>query len=583
MQKQVKIIGLSLTKDFGALKATSLFFDEENRLKIFKGEVGAGKTSLHKAMKLTTAGTKTLEDKNLYGDIDVVTQLLDGDKNIFVGCRTKSDGNSLDYFLYSLDENGKKINDVVLDGVKATPSSYLKSLQTELTWRLNEFTSENTTVVRQILLELYQEEMEEKGVIFEKSHPKYVGGIIDKIEKAKNKRNDLDAIRKTVGGIADDLRKKGVDFENRRVLKETVLAKKLVNDLVAEITILKSNPEVTKQSQLTELKLKGSNSNTALRNKNDSIKESNKIISSELEVYDSKLESINNSLQLAKDHLQNVVFDNEFFVQTLWDTEVIPSVKYPDKIDKKLSKEIQFNQQGSCISATEEEIKTFEDPEVISLLKNYAEAVNNYVLANSKPAEEVDTKEKESELKQAEKALKDIEDINSEVAAVNAFHDWSDQNSVVSNLKKDYFNKLNGIPTGVDGLFIAPEFIVNAEGEKVAKDDADIFLWYNGSYDPEYFSNPNKDLRKLASYSDTQKPMICLLIQRYLLSKKSKSLPYLWIDQVPIDLKTKALLDKMAEELGLYLFVNWTGDFEVNALKDGEILIENGEIFQKPE
>ena len=141
--------------------------------------------------------------------------------------------------------------------------------------------------------------------------------------------------------------------------------------------------------------------------------------------------------------------------------------------------------------------------------------------------------------------------------------------------------KLTEIETGVEGLFICPEY-VEENGEKIAKDN-DIYLMYDGSYDPEYFCNPSKEIRKLAAYSDTQKPMICLLIQKHLLSKKEKCLPYLWIDQVPIDNKTKALLDRMSEELGLWLFVNWTGDFDKSLLKDGEILIENGEIFEKDE
>ena len=102
---------------------------------------------------------------------------------------------------------------------------------------------------------------------------------------------------------------------------------------------------------------------------------------------------------------------------------------------------------------------------------------------------------------------------------------------------------------------------------------------YDGSYDTDYFHNPNKELRKLSAYSDTQKPMICLLIQSYLINKKGKSLPYLWIDKVPIDNKTRDLIEKMSEDLGLWLFVSWTGDFEKSNLKDGEMLIENGEIF----
>ena len=77
--------------------------------------------------------------------------------------------------------------------------------------------------------------------------------------------------------------------------------------------------------------------------------------------------------------------------------------------------------------------------------------------------------------------------------------------------------------------------------------------------------------------------MICLLIQNYLLSKKNKVLPYLWIDNIPIDKKTRNLLDKMSQELGLWLFVNWTGDFSAKTLENGEILLENGEVLQKAE
>ena len=106
---------------------------------------------------------------------------------------------------------------------------------------------------------------------------------------------------------------------------------------------------------------------------------------------------------------------------------------------------------------------------------------------------------------------------------------------------------------------------------------------YDGSYDKKYFNNLDGDLRKLSSYSGTQKPLICLLIQNYLLSKKNKVLPYLWIDNIPIDKKTRVLLDKMANELDLWLFVNWTGDFSAKTLENGEILLENGEILVKDE
>jgi hypothetical protein len=129
---------------------------------------------------------------------------------------------------------------------------------------------------------------------------------------------------------------------------------------------------------------------------------------------------------------------------------------------------------------------------------------------------------------------------------------------------------LASVDTGVEGLVIC-----------VDKEDSglSIYLTYDGSYDTEYFSNPNKEARKLSSYSGTQKPLICLLLQNYLLSKKPKALRYLFIDNVPIDNKTKKLLNKMGEELGLTIIVNITGDFSKESLESGEVLIEGGEVF----
>jgi len=39
------------------------------------------------------------------------------------------------------------------------------------------------------------------------------------------------------------------------------------------------------------------------------------------------------------------------------------------------------------------------------------------------------------------------------------------------------------------------------------------------------------------------------------------------------------LLNRMSVELNLWLFVSWTGDFDKTSLVDGELLIENGDVF----
>lgn len=562
MKKQVKIIGLSVNKDFGGLKATELTFDHNNRLTLVKGEVGSGKTTLNRALSLTTKGSKTLEDNNLYGEVDLTAQLLDGEHKVFVECKGK--GDKLVHTIYTVDKEGNKLKDVVIDGKKLTPANYLSSLQTSLTWRLDELTSENPTTQRNLLLELYQTELSDKGVIFDKKHPKYVGGIIDQIEKAKNDRNYADMKRKEVGGIADDLRAKGIPSDERRELRgESVLVAQ-INDLTAQITLAKTNISQQRESQLNALKAKGSEINGRLRDVNDGFKADNRrvdVLESEyntkIATQKSKVRDIENSLQELKIDATNIDLIKAKIVAS------VPEIEEPT--DKRI-KELQFNEKGQCTSNPQD-----FDETTAKLLTEYRETGIEYARISSLPLTAPDTTELEKQLTKAQTQLESLKTWNKEAVAINALHDWKDANEAVKDLQNDFYLKLTEIETGVPGLHIAPE---NNESQN-------IYLMYNGEYDTEYFHNPNKELRKLSAYSDTQKPLICLLIQNYLLQKKGKSLPYLWIDKVPIDNKTRDLLEKMSNDLGLWLFVSWTGDFKLENLKDGELLLENGEILRR--
>lgn len=576
-QKQVKIIGLSINEKFGSLKAVNLGFDPENRLTIIKGEVGAGKTTLQKALKLTTQGSQTLLDKTLLGDnVDIVAQLLDGDMKVFVACKSNATG-GLDYFISTTDKDGKKINNPVIDGKKATPAGYLKSLQTALTWRLNELTSENPTTQRDISLEMYKEELEKKGVYLNKDHPKYVDSILDKIEKAKDKRNYLDMKRKEVGGIADDMQKKAIDFSERRQVKDLTEINQQIAEKSAEITLAGTNVKQSRDNKLLSIKNTGLELVAKLKAQNETIQSHNRKENNKETVYKQSIGIYNKNVDDAKSLLVPLLKDDQQFnFEDRWNDFTSENLVEPQKPVLELKKELQFNENGSCISKVED----FEDAGIVKLLTDYKQVAIDYQTLFNSPMEEVDTTVEKAELAKLEAKKQRFVDFNADALAVNAFIDWKEQNEIVKEVKKNYFMKLTEIETGVEGLYICPEY-EEVNGEKIAKEN-DIYLMYDGSYDPEYFCNPNKELRKLASYSDTQKPMICLLIQRFLLNKKEKALPYLWIDQVPIDNKTKILLDRMSEELGLWLFVNWTGDFDYESLKDGEILIENGEVFGKP-
>jgi hypothetical protein len=555
MQKQVKIVGLSVAKSFGGLKAVDLEFNEENRLTLIKGEVGSGKTTLNRAMRLTTQGSGVLTDKNLYGDIDITTQLSDGDMSIFVGCRTDIKTGSLNYFLYGIDKDGNKVKDVVLDGQRATPASYLKSLQTALTWRLDELTSENPTTQRNILLELYQKELEEQGVIYNKNHPKYTESIIHKIELAKNHRAHMDMKRKEVGGIADDMTKKGIIFTDRRKIKDTEQLQKTVNTIDAKITLAQTNLEQTRDAKLTKLKLEGSELVSKARD-----------INSKIYAFNDLLKKKQKAIQDIKDSVKILYNDADDYERVL---KVVLS-HLPKVEGQKTLKGISFASDGKIVSKP----KDFEneDQEVFKLLKKYKKIKQSYKDLEDSELK-IDNTDLIAELEEAKAQLESAKNYNKTALAVNSYHDWADANETVNDIKKDYFLKLTEIDTGVEGLYICTD--------QNAEEDENIYLMYDGTYDPKYFNNKNKELRKISAYSGTQKPMICLLIQNYLLSQKNKTLPYLWIDDVPIDQKTRELLEKMAKELNLWLFVNWTGDFKASQLKDGEILLENGEILMK--
>ena len=559
-KKEVKIIGLSVNKSFGGLKATELKFNDENRLTVVKGEVGSGKTTLNRALSLTTKGSKTLEDNNLYGEVDLTAQLLDGDYKVFVNCKSNESG-KLSHSIYTIDEHGNKLKDVVIDGQKLTPANYLKSLQTSLTWRLDELTSENPIIQRKILLELYASELEKKGVIFDKNHPKFTESIIHKIEVAKNDRNYADMKRKEVGGIAEDLRSKGIDYESIRELKDVVTLEQQISSAQSDVDYLQRNAKQVHEAALNELKTKGLEINAKLKDCKDNIKEYNDVIQKNLDNYETeqegKTKKLDNILEILESLNSNNIDDVLMLIHS--GLEVI---KEPEN---KFLTQLEFNEKGQCTSQPED----FKDEEINQLLKAYIFSKSQYSAKANQEDIIPDTSKQEEKITYLKDELNSNYGWNKEAKAINSFHDWKEANEAVKDLKNDYYKKLTGIDTGVDGLHISLE---NAESEN-------IFLMYNGAYDTEYFHNPKKELRKLSSYSDTQKPLICLLIQNYLLKQKGKSMPYLWIDKVPIDNKTRTLLNRMSVELNLWLFVSWTGDFDKTSLVDGELLIENGDVF----
>jgi len=547
--KEVKIIGLSINQSLGIVKACKLDFDENNKLIVIKGSTGQGKTTIQKGLQLGTQGAKTLVDKELYGEIDTEVQLLDGDLKLWVGCKTVN--SKLEYVLYTKDLEGKKVKNPIIDGVSATPSKYLETLQTELTWRMDELTSENPTVQKTILLKLYQSQLSKIGVIFDKKHQDYQKSILGLIEIAENERNFKDALRKQKGGIADDLKAKGFDVDRPDTIPDSISVEKIdseIKEIERQKTTKIAQSESVKGQKLAEIKSIGSELTGKCLQFNVELKNGYDEKCQVYLDYDNKVLKIDSLLKIIAESV------NELSELTNIESFTMPEVIYPEKIERPT--------EPNYIKFKENQVLSNQDFELVKKItesrEKYFEVLNE--------SEIIETKEYDLKIQELELDKQNATEINKIVDAVDSFHVWRKSNETVAQLKNEYVQLLAKVDTGVEGLNIVPI-------------DEDIFLMYNGCYDPTYFHNENCELRKLSSYSGTQKPVICLLIQNYLLNQKPKAMRYLYIDNIPIDNKTRALIEKMCNDLDLRVFLNITGDFEKNSLIEGEILVEGGECF----
>ena len=567
-QKEVKIIGLTINQQLGILQSCRLAFDPKNKLIAIKGEVGAGKTTIQKAISLGTKGADTLkDDKQLYGEIDEEVQLLDGEHNIFVGLKS-GDGGSLDYVIYTKDENGKKKKNPEIDGKKITPSSYLKSLQTALTWRMDELMSENPTVQKKLLLEIFKNQLAGLGVVFDKKDEKWNDSILGKIETAENDRTEADFLRKQLGGFLNQLSPLGIDPENP--------------DTYPHYTDLK-----VLEGKKTTLTYKINNVDEVRKGELDKLKNSADSIVNEIKEENRKIKDRNGVKELAfkglqDQHEQNLMTKTGIRtdLKTLEDQKCLKDGGYEmlmNSLDSQfkpetpmcqpLEAEVEFDEETGNITSLHTDFE--KGTKIASLLLDLKTIRFDYSKKLKEP--KGSTKEYEDELKELNGSIDIVKENNNRRKMLDSFLNWQENNNLVISLRNEYANMLSGINTGVEGLKIC---IDRDESSKL-----DIYLKYNGAYDPEYFGNKKKEFRKLSSYSGTQKPLICLLLQNFLLSEKPKAMRYLWIDDVPIDNKTKSLLERMGEELGVTIIVNITGDFEKSQLQDGELLIQGGEVF----
>jgi len=568
--KKIKIINFTASQ-FGHLKAIELDLSrfKNGELIEIKGGSGEGKSTIQKGLKICTQGSKTLADSEQYGDAwSIETQLLDGEKNIFISA-TKKDGQSAKFALYEKDNKGKKVNNPVINGMKATPAKYIEYVGTELTFGIKGFLSENNTIQTKLMFELFKNELRKQGIIFDKKNPDYKTSLLGILDDLVDKRDRLRSECTHIGAFMSDFERDGYDLDSLETLmfKDINFLTEQKTALLIKKGQLNGESKAAFEKKKSEIATKGQNIATEIKERVNDI---NSDFEFDLKTYNQFLKEKEENNELVNTELAGVL-NNIYFVDNAKKDKTLDYFKrcfidYYNRNNTEKPEKPILPQIGNNTINFENGINYigFE-----KLQKDYLRVIAEY--KNLEKPAEIDYSEIDNQISEVEKQIEIAEHNNKLVKRFDINRKWVESCAKVDEKRKELNKLYANIDTGVSGLRIKPFF--NETGKLEMK------TIYTGDYDPEYFKNPNKEERLLVSYSSTQKPIIGVLLQIARLKLKGKCLPYIFIDDVPIDKKARAIIAKIAAENGLNIILSVTGDFEKNKLSNNEILVEGGEIF----
>jgi hypothetical protein len=533
----MKLVSLTLNADFGVLKAQEAkFVENPDGLIEIKAGVGQGKTTLKQAGELAISAGNTQKlpfDTEKFKNVDVEIELSSG---IFM--RTYSDKKGdLKSVAYRKLDDGKIDKDPVINGKKLTPAVLRDLIRTELTFGIDDFLSENPRTHMDFMMGIYSHKLKDLGVVFDKKSPAYENSICWKLEQAKMDRQNKHFARRAINGFKEALIEEGYDEENipKKLDLEAMEAKKTM--FVAEKT-------KAIQDKIDSIKEKAADQKAVIKSYNDGLQQKEEIRANKLKELKANIEIVERAqLILQMDNVQFWLNENK----KLAEKPLQPFQKVP------------VNESGA---PTPESFNESYSVEVDAAIKELLKLGSEIKPLLAQKDETINTEELDLEISIA-KANNEI------IKRWNAFFDWQESDANVKKLWKEYQSKFAQIDLGVPGLSIQ---VVGDE------ESSSIRTHYNGQHNPEFFGNKNKEDRLLTQYSATQRPVIAILMQIYLLSQKDDGLKMMWIE-CPIDKKTRDLLIDIQKKYDLTIIVGVTGDFTQEGLTPGQFLIENGELL----
>lgn len=530
----MKLVSLTLNSDFGVLKAQEAkFVENPDGLIEIKAGVGQGKTTLKQGAELAISAGNTQKlpfDTEKLKDVDVEIQLSTG---VFMRTYSDKKGN-LKSIAYRKLEDGKLDKDPVINGKKLTPAVLRDLIRTELTFGIDDFLSENPRTHMDFMMGIYSHKLKELGVVFDKKSPAYENSILWKLDQAKIDRQNKHFARRAINGFKEALIEEGWDEEN-------IPKKHDLEALEAKKTTFIKEKQDALQVKIDKIKEDAANQKAVIKSYNDSLVEKEQIRSNKLTELKANIEIVEKAQLILK--MDNVQF---------WLNENKKLAEKPLEPFQKVS----IDENGNYISG---EGFTHDVQTAFKEISRLRTEVAPLIKQKDEP---IDTSSLDAEIQTAKTN-------NEIIKRWNSFFDWQESDQEVKKLWKEYCEKFTKIDLGVPGLSIQ---VVGDE------ENSSIRTHYNGQHNPEFFGNNKNEDRLLTQYSATQRPVIAILMQIYLLSQKDNGLKMMWLE-CPMDKKTRDLLIDIQKKHDLTIIVGTTGDFTTEGLKPGEFLIENGELL----
>jgi hypothetical protein len=583
-QQTVEIIGFR-ANGYKAIQAVMLKPDLlSEKLVSVVGDIGNGKSSLMELLQIALSGSEAVAKKDaLKSGFLSEVQISDGDHKLFMGARVteyakgENKGQSkFETFLFEKDVDGKPFAPVI-DGRKATASDYMNMLHTDITFNIPALFSNNPTEHRKLLETLFSDELAKLGI--EK--------VLDAIASAKKRQDNTRAICEANGAFKTTFEEEGWETEQLEALvkvdieaiRQKITAKEIEKDRLLNSATTTKELNETKARNERDEKLRAIQTKASAVT--EKIRELNEVKTTEYTQASNLFNKWNTSALSISASMHGIMEQVSVFPIEKSAIESIEAI-IQDQENKKV-KALGAEPPRPIapkiipIMSGQVQIPLEYDPEYIPLVKERQELVDQYktIQATELALPTVETPNTEA-IDSAITALtiqRDSADKNNQlVARYSYWTQWIEAKGIyekeIDTLRKLYA-KVN---TGVEGLVITP---ITTKSERI-----EIYLQYNGQYDPAFFGNEPREHRFLFDYSAFQRSIIGLMLQAARLDLKPKALRIAFIDDISVTRKSIEMLERVCSENSLRLWTSYAkDDYDLDNLADGEIVVQGGEIF----